>query len=686
MKKIISKILCMAIILVIGIQGKEAKAMLNEDMQGVWITTVYNKDWPSAGSRNNVQLQKQEFIDVLNNVKAMGLNTVVVQVRPEGDALYKSNINPWSKVLTGVQGKDPGYDPLSFIVEEAHNRGIKVHAWLNPYRITTSGTDTNVLSSNHFARKNPQTVISNGKGLYYNPGLPEVRQHIVDTVDEIVRNYNVDGIHFDDYFYPGQNINDDNAYSQYSKGLDRDDFRRRSVNEMVQAVHGRIKSIKSNVEFGISPRGVWKNESSDSTGSQTNGSGQSYFDIYGDTRAWIKNNWIDYVAPQIYWEIGSNPADYAKLIPWWANEVNGTNVKLYIGQGIYKPTVAREIESQVNLNRQYSNVKGSIYYTYSDIKNNVEGVRTKITNLQMVPVDSLIGSDRYDTASKLSQSQYNKADTVIIVNGVALADGLAATPLATNLKAPILLTQTSEIPQQSRDEIKRLSATNAIIVGGNAVVSKDVENQLSSLGIKTIKRLGGLDRYLTSLEIAKYIDANLYDVKNVVVSNGYGEPDALSIASVAGRDNMPIILTGKNTFNGDIYNWLSGEALDNAYIVGGTSVLENKILNSMNDITVQDISQNRLGGADRYATNAMVIERFYGNTLDKVYASKGYQLVDSLTAGPIAALNGAPVVLCSDDLTTVQRNVLNQKKARIIIQAGGGISPTTINSLKTSLK
>ena len=220
MKKIISKILCMVIVLAIGVQGKEAKAALNEDMQGVWITTVYNKDWPSVGSRNNVQLQKQEFIDVLNNVKAIGLNTVVVQVRPEGDALYKSNINPWSKVLTGVQGKDPGYDPLSFIVEEAHNRGIKVHAWLNPYRITTSGTDANVLSSNHFARKNPQTVISNGKGLYYNPGLPEVRQHIVDTVDEIVRNYNVDGIHFDDYFYPGQNINDDNAYSQYSKGLE----------------------------------------------------------------------------------------------------------------------------------------------------------------------------------------------------------------------------------------------------------------------------------------------------------------------------------------------------------------------------------------------------------------------------------------------------------------------------------
>ncbi|GAB6168187.1 cell wall-binding glycosyl-hydrolase Cwp19 [Clostridium carnis] len=685
MKKLVSKILCLSFICLSLLGITEVKASTNEDMQAVWITTVYNQDWPSQASRNNVQLQKQEFINILEDVKTIGLNTVIVQVRPKGDALYKSNINPWSDVLTGVQGKDPGYDPLSFIIDEAHNRGIKVHAWFNPYRVTTSGTDVNALADNHFAKNNPQTVISNGKALFYNPGLPEVRQHIVDTVDEVVRNYNVDGIHFDDYFYPGNDINDDEAYNQYANGIDRGDFRRNSVNQMVQAVYNKIKSIKNNVDFGISPRGIWKNQSSDPTGSPTNGA-QSYYDIYGDTRTWIKNNWLDYVAPQIYWEIGNGAADYSKLVPWWSNEVNGTNVKLYIGQGIYKPVVARELDKQINLNRQYPNVKGSIFFSYRDIKNNSEGVREKLLNSLTVPVIQLIGSDRYATATKLSQTQFNKADTVIIVNGLALADGLTATPLATNLNAPILLSEYNVLPEVTKSEISRLGAKNAIIVGGEGVVKKGVEDQLRSLGINSVKRLGGRDRYDTSLEIAKYIDSNLYDVENIVVSNGLGEADALSIAAIAGREKMPIILSEVNGYKDSIYNWLKGKALNNAYIIGGTGVLSNEILNKTNAITSSDISNNRLGGRDRYATNAMVIGKFYGENLNKVYASKGLVLVDALTSGPIAALSGGAVVLCDYDLTQEQRNILDSKTANTIYEAGGGISRNAINSLKASLK
>ena len=179
MKKLKAVISVLLSFIIINMNLSAPKAATNEDMKAVWITTVYNKDWPSVGSRNNPEAQKQEFIRILEDVKNLGLNTVVVQVRPKGDALYKSNINPWSEVLTGVQGKDPGYDPLAFIIEEAHKRGIQVHAWLNPYRVTTSGTNINSLSENHFARKNPQNVITDGKALYYNPGLPEVRQHII---------------------------------------------------------------------------------------------------------------------------------------------------------------------------------------------------------------------------------------------------------------------------------------------------------------------------------------------------------------------------------------------------------------------------------------------------------------------------------------------------------------------------
>ncbi|MGL5354434.1 MAG: family 10 glycosylhydrolase, partial [Clostridium sp.] len=348
-----------------------------KETRAVWVTSVYNQDWPSQSSQNNPELQKQEFIKILDDVKSLGLNTVMLQVRPKGDALYKSNINPWSDVLTGTQGKDPGYDPLKFAIDEAHKRGIELHAWFNPYRVTTSGTDLNKLSPNNFARKNPGTVIQYKDALVYNPGLPEVKKHIADTVAEVVSNYDVDGIHFDDYFYPGNDINDNDAYNRYGNGMNRDDFRRNNVNEMVRNVYNTIKSINSSVQFGISPRGIWKNKSSDSTGSDTNGA-QSYYDIYADTRTWIKNGWLDYVIPQIYWEIGNKAADYSKLISWWANEVNNTNVQLYIGQGIYKPTVAREIDSQIALNRKYSNIKGNAYFAYRDIRNNTEGVREKI--------------------------------------------------------------------------------------------------------------------------------------------------------------------------------------------------------------------------------------------------------------------------------------------------------------------
>ena len=348
-------------------------------MKGVWITTVYNQDWPSSSSKGNVEIQKSEFINILEDVMSLGIDTIVVQIRPKSDALYKSSINPWSDILTGVQGKDPGYDPLEFILEESHKRNIKVHGWLNPYRVTTSGTNLSVLSANNFARNNPQTVIKYNNAMFYNPGLPEVREYIVNTVAEIVRNYNIDGIHFDDYFYPGENIDDNYAYRRYGNGVSLGDFRRRSVDEMVKACYEVIKSINGNVKFGISPRGIWKNKSSDVSGSDTSGS-ESYYDIYADTRTWIKNNWLNYVVPQVYWEIGNKVADYSKLIPWWANEVINTNVKLYIGQGIYKEAVARELLKQIELNKKY-NINGSILFSYIDIKKNIGNVKDQIKSI-----------------------------------------------------------------------------------------------------------------------------------------------------------------------------------------------------------------------------------------------------------------------------------------------------------------
>ena len=359
-----------------------------EEMRAAWIASVYNQDWPNKSNKNNEESQKAQYKSILDDLESLGFNSVVVQIRPKGDALYKSDLNPWSDVLTGIQGKDPGYDPLEFMIEETHKRGMEFHAWFNPYRITTTGTDLSKLSNDNYARLNPDTVMehtwtSNNNtysALCYNPGIPKVREYIVDTVSEVVKNYDIDAVHFDDYFYPSGNYDDDTAYNTYGNGMNKDDWRRSNVDKLVNEVNQAIKNINPKVEFGISPRGIWKNKSSDSTGSDTNGA-ESYYDIYCDTRTWIKNGWIDYVVPQLYWKIGQKNADYSKLVKWWANEVKNTNTTLYIGQGIYKDEVAKEIEDQVNINRKINDIKGSMYFSYRDIKSNRQNIRQSLNNL-----------------------------------------------------------------------------------------------------------------------------------------------------------------------------------------------------------------------------------------------------------------------------------------------------------------
>lgn len=372
MKKICSIILIF--ILAINTTSNHAAASASsQNMQAVWMATVYNIDFPST--KNNASLQKKEFIEKLDKMKAVGINTIVVQVRPKADALYSSKINPWSDVLTGTQGKNPGYDPMAFMIKEAHKRGMSFHAWLNPYRITTSGTKVSVLSKSHPARLHPKWVIKYNNALYYNPELEAVKKHIVSTVKEIVKNYDVDAIHFDDYFYP----------SNYPlpKGEKKDgkvaNNRRQHINDMVKRVNKTIKSTKKKVLFGISPLGIWKNEDTDPTGSKTSGS-QSYYTVYADTRTWIKNEWVDYIVPQIYWETQNKSADYETLVEWWSNEVKGTSVKLYIGQGIYKKVVAKQIDEQLTINEQYTEVGGSFYYNLRSLLSDIGGCMEKITN------------------------------------------------------------------------------------------------------------------------------------------------------------------------------------------------------------------------------------------------------------------------------------------------------------------
>ncbi|WP_051539985.1 cell wall-binding repeat-containing protein [Clostridium ihumii] len=334
--------------------------------------------------------------------------------------------------------------------------------------------------------------------------------------------------------------------------------------------------------------------------------------------------------------------------------------------------------------------KEGSYKVIYEVKDNNGNVTTKeitvTVSKNVLNVEEIVGSTRYETATKLSKYKFDKANTVVITNGFSLADGLTVTPLASYLKAPILLTTLNDIPDETIREIERLGADNIIIVGGEGVVSKKIEEKLNKVGINKIERLGGKTRYETSLAIAKYIDENCYDVENVVVAGGFGEADALSIASVSGKENMPIILSTKDEITSETHQWLKSEKLKNAYIVGGDGVVSEKVITEVNKITSNDVSSNRLGGKTRYETNAIIIEKFYDDKLDKAYITKGFELVDALSAGPVAALDSSPVIISNNDLSKEQESVLSKKSSSEIIQIGGGVSKNVLESLKSILK
>ena len=357
-----------------------------KDLRGVWVATVLNIDYPSKAT-TDAEILKNEALKILDAAKNAGLNAVFLQVRPTADAFYKSKYFPWSKYLTGKQGLAPdgGFDPLAFWVEEAHKRGMELHAWLNPYRITKKGAgepnwDTASLDPKNPARLHPGWVVKHTDGnLYFNPGIPEVRQFIIKGALEIVGKYDVDGIHFDDYFYPGKDFNDSETFKKYGAGYSNiDDWRRANVNALISGMHSALKASGKNVRFGVSPFGIWANKKNNPLGSDTNGL-ESYYSHYADTRKWVKEGMLDYIAPQIYWNIGYAAADYAKLLAWWKDVVRGTTADLYIGHAAYKAGDSSpsspwygisEIERQLKLNETVPEVKGSIFFSLRSLAGN----------------------------------------------------------------------------------------------------------------------------------------------------------------------------------------------------------------------------------------------------------------------------------------------------------------------------
>ncbi|MGZ9586134.1 family 10 glycosylhydrolase [Paenibacillus marinisediminis] len=360
-------------------------------IKGAWVSSVYNIDWPKDPRKGfDAKKQQEDYIALLDNLKEMGLNAVFVQIRPTADSFYPSAYFPWSEWLTGKQGKDPGYDPLAFMIEETHKRGMQFHAWFNPYRVSVQ-SDITKLTADHPARKHPDWVVKHNNKLWFDPGVPAVREYIIDSIMEVVTNYDIDGIHFDDYFYPyGQDsepFNDDKSYEKYNKSFsNKEDWRRNNVNQFIQELSKQIKAEKPYVSFGVSPFGVWRNSKVDPTGSPTNAGVTSYDSLYADVRTWIRNGWIDYVAPQIYWHIGHKDADYAKLVDWWVKETAGTGVDLYIGHAAYKLADAAEknwttadvLIDQLKYNEQYSNIGGDIFFSAKDLTSNTKQVADRL--------------------------------------------------------------------------------------------------------------------------------------------------------------------------------------------------------------------------------------------------------------------------------------------------------------------
>lgn len=369
----------------------------NQPMRGVWLATVSRLDWPPVNSVNvsspalRIRLQQQALITKLDNLKSLGINTVFFQVKPDGAALWPSQILPWSDMLTGTIGQDPGYDPLKFMIEEAHKRGIKVHAWFNPYRVTTNTKPGTITALSRTLPQNPASVYvlhpdwirTSGDRLVLDPGIPAARDWITSIVAEVVERYPVDGVQFDDYFYTetkSSTLNDTQTWQQYGQAFaSKADWRRDNTQQLIAQVSRTIKQINPNVMFGVSPAGVWRNRSHDPAGSDTRGAA-AYDESFADTRRWVQQGLLDYIAPQIYWPFSRDAARYDVLAKWWAEVVKPTKTRLYIGVALYKVgepsrnepdwTVnggVPELRKQLDLNDTMPGISGTILFRENNL-------------------------------------------------------------------------------------------------------------------------------------------------------------------------------------------------------------------------------------------------------------------------------------------------------------------------------
>ena len=362
----------------------QAQQHPKREFRGAWIQTVYQSQY-STMSRDAMQTYVTNMLDQLQQT---GINAIIFQVRPMADAFYPSKLEPWSRFLTGMQGVAlvPKWDPLKFLIDECHARNMELHAWLNPYRVSSNINEP--LASNHIYFKHPEWFVQYGNGIYFDPGLPQSREFITKVVDDIVTRYDIDAIHMDDYFYPypinGMPFPDDNSYARYNNGMNRNDWRRNNVNLLIKELHQTIQHRKPWVRFGISPFGIYRNIHNDANGSETKGL-QNYDDLYADVLLWTQKGWIDYMMPQLYWEIGHKAACSETLIYWWNRHSNGRH--MYIGQDVKRTMNAADINpnfTQLNrkmqLSRYLDNISGICFWPGYELINNYKNISDILRN------------------------------------------------------------------------------------------------------------------------------------------------------------------------------------------------------------------------------------------------------------------------------------------------------------------
>jgi uncharacterized lipoprotein YddW (UPF0748 family) len=347
------------------------------EFRGAWIATVARLDWPTTST---TQDQKAELISMLDELKEAGINAVFFQVRSESDAMYSSDLEPWSYWLTAEQGKapEPYYDPLEFAIEEAHTRGIELHAWLNPYRADRGSGYPK--SAGHVIMTHPEWILTFDNIKILNPGIPEVREYVVSVFADVVERYDVDGIHVDDYFYPyppdhieaAEHQGKDQAtFAEFGQGFSNiGDWRRANVDSLIQGIQEAVAEVKPEVVWGVSPFGIWKN------GVPSGISGlDAYNTIYTDAVGWYDERWIDYLTPQLYWPFAGGQ-DYGRLAPWWADHAARNNRHIYPGHGLYRSESATfngslfradEIPRQVRYNRNHADIQGSVFFRAQNI-------------------------------------------------------------------------------------------------------------------------------------------------------------------------------------------------------------------------------------------------------------------------------------------------------------------------------